>query len=151
MQRPKTYGINHLKLPARDLHRTLAFYTDVMGCEYIQEYDHRNAQGELFAVMVKFKQQSTSDMIIEIRKNEEYAHKQVHWDPITWGVSTRRDLEDWKAWFEHCNVKCSAKIFTGLKGWVLSALDPDKRIVRIYCDEEHEWTTEFDHDEFWLR
>ena len=41
-------------------------------------------------------------------------------------------------------------MFVGIKGWVLCALDPDERIVRVYCEEEHAWTTDFDTDEFWL-
>lgn len=151
MERPTSYGINHLKLAATDIRKTLAFYTDVMGCEYIPQYDHRNAGGELFAVMVKFRQQGATDTILEIRIDEHQAKAQQFWDPITWGVKTRQDLETWKVWFKQNGIKCSPKVFTGLKGWVLCALDPENKIVRLYCDEEHEWTTSFDHDDFWLR
>jgi len=33
----------------------------------------------------------------------------------------------------------------------MGAEDPDGRILQLYTKEEHEWTTETDHDEYWLR
>lgn len=148
MDRPSLWGINHLKLATAKIEKTLTFYTNVLGFGYIAEYDHRIAQGELFAVMVKLKHLG-EDIIVEIRHNEQQAIKQEGWDPITWGVESRTDLETWRSWFKHNGVKCS-KVFVGLKGWVLCALDPDGKTVRLYCNEKHEWTTDFDHDEFWL-
>jgi hypothetical protein len=68
----------------------------------------------------------------------------------TFGVLKKSDLDEWVRFFESQNVQCS-RIFTGLKGWVACALDPDGKIVRIHCQEEHEWTTNFDTDDFWLQ
>ena len=149
MQRPAPFTkINHIRLAAKDIRATQNFYTEILGCTYIPEYDHKTTQGELFASMVKL-QHEGKDFIVEIRHNESQAKAQEGWDPITWGVPARKNLEVWKTWFEATEVQCS-KVFTAIKGWVLCALDPDGKIVRVYCDEEHEWTIDFDHDDFWL-
>lgn len=92
----------------------------------------------------------TTPILCEIRHNEDQAEAQQGWDPITFGVRTRADLEVTRKWFEANGVECS-RVFTGLKGWVIGALDPDGKIVRVYCEEEHQWTTNFDKDDFWLR
>lgn len=149
MDRDPIYGINHLKLPATDIRKTLDFYIKIMGCEYLPQYDHYNKENELFAVMFKVKHNS-DNIIVEVRRSPDHAKAQAGWDSITFGVRTRADLEAWKGWFESNGVKCS-RVFRGLKGWVSCALDPDGKIVRLYCDEEHEWDTEnFDEDSFWL-
>ena len=89
-------------------------------------------------------------VIIEFRYVPEQAEAQKGWDPITWGVGTRKDLEAWEAWFAHHGVEHS-KIFVGIKGWVSGCKDPDGRVVRLYVDNEiHEWTDQPDQDEYWL-
>ncbi|KAK4555559.1 hypothetical protein LTR86_007312 [Recurvomyces mirabilis] len=115
MERPPPLTkINHIKLAAKDIRTTQMFYTEIMGCAYVPEYDHKTAQGELFASMVKL-QPEGRDFIVEIRHNEAQAKTQEGWDPITWGVPTRKDLDIWKAWFEQNEVNCS-KVFTAIKG-----------------------------------
>lgn len=62
-------------------------------------------------------------MIVEFRYVPEQAEAQKGWDPITWGVGTRADLQAWEDWWEANDVKRS-KIFTAIKGWV-SSLFPE--------------------------
>ena len=89
-------------------------------------------------------------LIVEVRYVPEQATAQRGWDPITWGVGTRNDLEEWGAWLDANGVKRS-KILLGIKGWVMGCEDPDGRIVRLYVeDEAHEWTDHPDQDEYWL-
>jgi len=146
---PAIQSLNHLKIPVHDVRKTQDFYVKVMGMEYIPNYDHKKPNGQLFASMVRF-QHEGKDIIVEFRLNAAQAKAQERWDPITFGVKTRADLDAWRKWFEVNNVKQGPKIFTGLKGWLLVAADPDGKFIHIYCDEEHEWTTEFDNDEDWM-
>lgn len=140
-------GINHLKLPVHSLRATLHFYTTVFPFTPAPHYDHFTPEHKLFAQM--FIHEPTN-LIVEARYNPSQADAQRGWDPITWGVGTRKDLEEWAAWFDLHGVVHS-KIFTGIKGWVMGCEDPDGRIVRIYVeDEEHEWTDHPDRDEKWL-
>jgi catechol 2,3-dioxygenase-like lactoylglutathione lyase family enzyme len=140
-------GINHLKLQCHDILKTCEFYTTIFPFTRLKQYDHFTPDHKLFAVMVTHE---PSNLIIEFRHVPEQAHVQRGWDPITWGVSTRKYLEEWGAWFDANGIKRS-KILTGIKGWVAGCLDPDGRVVRLYVDdEEHEWTDYPDKDEFWL-
>lgn len=146
--RPSSFnGINHLKLPVKSLHHTLDFYTKVFPFVHVPKWDHFTPQHELFACL--FTHEPTK-LVVEIRYQPDQAEAQRGWDPVTWGVGTRRDLEEWARWFDTHNVKHS-KIFTGIKGWVMACEDPDGKIVRLYVDdEEHEWTDHPDVDEYWL-
>lgn len=122
------------------------FYTTVLGFAKMPQFDHKTASGELFAVIC---QHEPSKQLVEIRKNPEQAIKQKHWDPITWSVETRDDLDRWISWFDQHNVKHS-EIFVAMKSWLLVAEDPDGRFVKFMTKETHEWTTDFSKDDYWL-
>lgn len=146
-QPPSFKGVDHLKLPVHSLKRTLEFYTTVFPFVHAPHWDHFTPEHKLFAQMFVYQ---PSNLIVEARYNPAQAEAQRGWDPITWGVGTRQDLEDWAAWFDSHGVVHSP-IFTGIKGWVMGCEDPDGRIVRLYVqDEEHEWTDHPSRDEKWL-
>ncbi|KAF4956888.1 hypothetical protein FGADI_3491 [Fusarium gaditjirri] len=148
MKRPQSFtGINHLKLPCNNILKTAQFYETIFPMTRIIKYNHYTPNHKLFAIMLQHK---PTKLIIELRYVPGQAKAQQGWDPITWGVGTRGDLEEWRAWLDAHKVKRS-KIFMGIKGWVMACEDPDGRIVRLYVeDEEHEWTDYPDQDEYWL-
>ncbi|KAF2163499.1 hypothetical protein M409DRAFT_26110 [Zasmidium cellare ATCC 36951] len=146
---PTLSGIHHIRLPVSSIEQTFPFYQDILGLKHIAACDHINKQGERFAVILESNHRGVP-MLVELRRNPEQAAKQVYTNPIVWAVSKRSDLDVWKGWLEKQDVKCS-KVLTGIKVWVLCALDPDEKMVRLYCDESHEMTTDYDVDEFWLR
>ncbi|KAK8109862.1 hypothetical protein PG999_007999 [Apiospora kogelbergensis] len=147
---PSLLGLNHLKLASHDILATRDFYTTVFPFTYLPDYDHRRADGSLFAVMFRHDvapmgrvlgrgtATGTGNTLIEARQNSAQAKAQVGWDPVTWGVSTRADLDDWSRWLDQKGVEHS-RVLKGVKGWVLCARDPDGKIVRLYTEEEHEW------------
>lgn len=140
-------GINHLKLPVFSLKATMDFYTKIFPFTYQPQWDHFTPDHKPFAQMVKHE---PTNLIVEFRHVPKEAEAQRGWDPITWGVGTRADLEEWARWLDTNNVKRS-KIFVGIKGWVMACEDPDGKIVRLYVeDEDHEWTDHPDRDEYWL-
>lgn len=139
MDRPVLWGINHLKLATMDIARTRDFYCDILGMEHLPQYDCRNQQFELLAIMVRLRHTETSSTLIEIRLNANQALIQHGLDPITYAVRGRESLERWRRWLENKGVQCSSvQPFQSLSGWCLSALDPDGRVVRIYSDERFE-------------
>ena len=121
-------GVNHLKLPCNDILTTGAFYEKLLPFTRIHEYNHYTPDHRLFAIML---QHQSTNLIIELRHVPSQAEAQKGWDPITWGVGTRADLEEWAAWFDEYRVRRS-KIFVGIKGWVMCHEDPNGRIVRLY-------------------
>lgn len=111
------------------------------------QYDHFTPDHKLFAKMF---QHEASQLIVEVRYVPSQASAQRGWDPITYGVGTKKDLEAWAEWLESKGVEHSP-ILTGIKGWVMGCEDPDGRIVRLYVEnEEHDWTDHPDQDERWL-
>jgi catechol 2,3-dioxygenase-like lactoylglutathione lyase family enzyme len=145
---PRSFnGINHLKLPAQSLTKTMDFYTRIFPFTALPQYDHFTPDHRLFACMFTH---APTGLLVEVRYAPEQTRVQRGWDPITWGVSKRADLEAWGAWLD-ANAVRRSRTFTGVKGWVMACEDPDGRIVRLYVDdEEHEWTDHPDKDDFRL-
>jgi catechol 2,3-dioxygenase-like lactoylglutathione lyase family enzyme len=140
-------GVNHLKLASSNVKTTHDFYTTIFPFTPQPHYDHFTPEHRLFAKMFIHE---PSKLIVEIRYEPSQAAAQKGWDPVTYGVGTRKDLEEWERWLDSKGVRRS-RIFTGIKGWVMACEDPDGKIVRLYVeDEEHEWTDHPDQDEFWL-
>lgn len=148
LQMPSSFnGINHLKLPSFNIKKTHDFYTKILPFKPLPQYDHFTPEHKLFAKMCIHE---PTKLIIEVRYVPGQAEAQKGWDPITYGVGKRTDLEKWAEWFDVHGVKHSP-VFTGIKGWVMAVEDPDGRIVRLYVeDEEHEWTDHPDKDAYWL-
>ena len=102
----------------------------------VPEIAYRNERGELFSL---FFRHTMSNLIVEVCWNTKQATAQVGWDPITWSVDIRSDLEDWGAWFDQHGVKHS-RVFMGVENWFMMAEDPDGKFIRLNTEEEHEWT-----------
>lgn len=148
LSQPKSLkGINHVKLPVFSLKRTLEFYTTVFPFIHLPELDHFTPDHKLFAQLFRHE---PSRLLVELRYVPSRAEAQRGWDPVSWGVGTRKDLEEWAEWLDAHNVKHSP-ILKGLQSWMMACEDPDGKIIRFYVeDEEHEWTENPDKDENWL-
>lgn len=140
-------GIHHIKLPSSNIDRTMHFYTTHLSFTHHSQLDHIDAATGV--VYAKILQHESSGVMLEIRHHPAQAEKERRWDPITWAVEGREDLKIWRRHFEGAGVECS-RVLTGAKGWVLCAADPDGRVVRLYTREEHEMTSDVDHDAYWL-
>ncbi|KAI0965616.1 hypothetical protein F4678DRAFT_451995 [Xylaria arbuscula] len=127
--------IHHLKLPAADLSKTYDFYTKVLPFQAIPSLNHYTASGKLYGAIFS----NVAGLFVEVREDAKQTATQKGFDPITWGVPARNDLQIWAAWLASQGVKHS-RILMGVKGWVLCFEDPDARFVRLYTtEEEHEW------------
>lgn len=140
-------GVNHVKLAVHSIQRSLHFYTNVLPFTHLKQFDHFTPEHKLFGSMFIYE---PTKFLMEVRYHPEQAEAQKGWDPVTFGVGTRKDLEEWSSWFDECGVVHSP-ILVGIKGWLMCAEDPDGKIVRLYVeDEEHEWTDHPDISEKWL-
>lgn len=106
LQRPPLSfrGIDHLKLPSLSITKTHDFYTTIFPFTPLPQYDHFTPEHKLFAKMFYYEPHK---LIVEVRYVPEQAAAQKGWDPITWGVSKRQDLEEWIKWFDANGVKHS--------------------------------------------
>ena len=145
VDRPYLWGISHLKFATTDIRRLQAFYCDILGMEYLPQYDYYNQQHELFAAMVRLKHTEQYHTLIELRYNDQQAMAQQGTDPITYNVRSLETLQRWHSWFLQNSVQCSdVQTYQRLSGWMLSAYDPDGRLVRLYCDSRQEQQREID-------
>ena len=141
MQRPEIQGLHHLTLPSTNILTTSTFYCQILGLHYLPRQDVRappgpeGSEGTLLAITLSLSHNLTSSLQIEIRYNEVQARAQRGWSPLTFGVKTKRELENWRLWFERCQVRCS-HIDAVIRGWVLCCEDPDGRIVKLYSEAE---------------
>jgi catechol-2,3-dioxygenase len=144
---PPIQAVHHFKFHAHNLDATVSFYTEVLSFERIPEYDHRTPEPEskLFAVLLKH----PGLPLLEIRHDKAKAAKQTGWDPIIFQIEGEKEMEEWAAWLDEKKVKRS-NVLKGFIGWTLCFEDPEKRIIRFYTKEEHDWTTDVDKDEYWL-
>jgi len=145
---PRSFnGVNHLKLASSDIWKTHDFYTKIFHFTPLPHYNHYTPEHKLFAVMFEH---TPTKLIVEVRYEPTQAAAQKGWDPVTWGVGTRKDLEEWGRWLDANGVKRS-KILTGIKGWLMACEDPDGKHVRLYVeDEKHEWSDHPENDDYWL-
>jgi len=146
MSHPSIAGIHHLKFCVSDLERSLDFYSRTLGAQRIAQYDHRHANGELYAYIVAIEHLGT---YLELRLAPEAAARGNGLDPITLSVRTRNDLVDWHDHLEANGIPHSP-VLTGALGWLLAMEDPDGRRIRFYTIETHPMTTDVSSDPYWL-
>ena len=146
-QPPSILGLNHIKLPAYSIAATYAFYTDILPFTPLPEYDHFTPDRKIFAKLCRH---DPSGLLLEVRYRPEQAAAQKGWDPVAFGVSTRKDLEKWVEWLDTKSIRHSG-ILKAINSWVVVCQDPDEKMVRFHVQEEqHAWTNEPDTDAFWL-
>ena len=104
------HGVNHLKLPCFSINKKHDFYPKILPFTPLPQYDHFTPDHKLFAKMCEH---APTKLIIETRYVPSQAAAQKGWDPITYGVSTRKDLDRWVEWFESKSVKYSRILFGG--------------------------------------
>ncbi len=57
--------------------------------------------------------------VLELRLNPQQASNDMMFDPVTWGVETKADLDAWASWLDAKSVPHSP-VFVGVTGWVLA-------------------------------
>ena len=57
-------------------------------------------------------------LLTEARADKENAAKAKGFDPVTFAVQSKKDLDGWGSWLDKKGVHRS-KVFVGVTGWVL--------------------------------
>lgn len=133
MPRPELIGIHHLKFAVENLARSLTYYERVFGAQRIAKFDHIDANGRLFAYIISI---PGVDTPLELRLNAAAASRQKGFDPVTFLVDSRVDLEQWIQHFSAAKVLHSG-LLVGALGWLVATEDPDGRRIRLYTRETH--------------
>lgn len=144
---PRLAGIHHLKFAVADLARSQRFYEIALNAARIARFDHlRPDDGRLFGIVMDVPGLGT---FLELRLNPLQAAAQAGFDPITFAVDGRRDLEAWAAHLDGLMIAHSP-ILAGLVGWTLVLEDPDGRRIKYYTIETHGPEIPLTYDERWL-
>ncbi|QIW98286.1 hypothetical protein AMS68_003804 [Peltaster fructicola] len=140
---PPLVGIHHLKFPVADIDSAFAWYVKVFGAKHLEHLDHFS-NGKRYAVELDL-----SFAIVELRLSPEQAQKEKKFDPVTFAVQGKADLQQWEKWLDEQGVKHSP-VLQGVVGWVLVFEDLDGRFLRLYTFDTHEKTDKPDQDAYWL-
>jgi catechol 2,3-dioxygenase-like lactoylglutathione lyase family enzyme len=129
---PILSGLHHLKIPVSNLGISVAWYERVFGARQRTEFDHRDRDNILYAVIMDIPGLGVNT---ELRLAPKAARAVAGYDPVTYGVANRAELDRWATHLDACKVDHSP-IITGYIGHVLIFSDPDGLILRLYTNPE---------------
>jgi catechol 2,3-dioxygenase-like lactoylglutathione lyase family enzyme len=144
---PKICGIHHLKFPVRDLDAGQSFYERAFGARRIGAFDHRTIDGAIYAIILEIEHLGT---YLELRLNLDAAKAQERFDPVTFAVRMRADLEAWCTHLDAAGIAHSP-ILTGVAGYLLVFDDPDGLRLRLYTLEKMAPDDPVSAESPWLR
>jgi catechol 2,3-dioxygenase-like lactoylglutathione lyase family enzyme len=85
-------GIHHLTLPVADLETTGAGFSRCLRARHLTEFDHRDAEGNLFAIVLKV---PGVEPFVQLRLEPSLAEALRGFCAISFEVAGRAALEDW--------------------------------------------------------
>jgi catechol 2,3-dioxygenase-like lactoylglutathione lyase family enzyme len=128
---PKLAGIHHLKLPVRDLDRSLAWYESRLG--YVKQIEFVE-QGTLMGVAMRHPDGGPA---LALRTDPARAAAAAGFDYFAIGVPDREQIERLAAHLSALGEP-HAGVHRATTGWILPELhDPDGHEVRFYTIEDH--------------
>jgi catechol 2,3-dioxygenase-like lactoylglutathione lyase family enzyme len=144
---PSLSGIHHLKIPVSDLAASLAWYRRVLGARHRTEFDHHSPAGATYAHIIEI---PGLPALVELRTAPAAAAALSGFDPVTYLVATRAELQAWIGHLDNLGVDHSPEL-RGIIGWVLVVRDPDGLAIRLHTQEQHEFDeANADVDSPWL-
>ena len=125
-------GIHHVKIPVTDLARSLHWYHQVFGLRPTMEF--RDADGVVRGFVGEIP--GLSPALATFRVNPAAVEGNRGFDPVSFAVRTRDDLETWARHLDSLDVKHSP-VIEASAGWLLVFDDPDGLTLHLYTWAEH--------------
>lgn len=125
-------GIHHIKIPVTDLGRSLRWYRQVFGLRPTLEFPEADGVVRGFAGEIPGLNPTT----VAFRVNPAAAEGNRGFDPVSFAVHTRDDLQAWAEHLDALGVERSPLIEASV-GWLLIFDDPDRLTLHLYTWAEH--------------
>ncbi|NUR49007.1 MAG: VOC family protein [Hamadaea sp.] len=132
MTKPILSGIHHIKIPVTDLARSVAWYGEVFGFETTMEFPEADGVTRGVAGTAP----GLGDTMIAFRVNPEAAQGCRGFDPVSFAVDGKDDIEAWAARLDELGIRRSPVIEASI-GWLLVFDDPDGLTLHLYSWDQH--------------
>jgi hypothetical protein len=127
----KFSGIHHLTLPVPQLGDEVRWYETCLQAGRIRRFDHRNASGDLTAVVLR---PPPALPLVELRLDPDVATRLDGYVPFTFAIGARSDLDAWAAYLDDHGIEHGA-VEQRRIGESLDIPCPDTGLViRLYTD-----------------
>ena len=125
-------GIHHVKIPVTDLARSLDWYRRVFGLRPTIEFPEADGVVRGFSGEIP----GLPPTLVSLRVNPEAAEGCRGFDPVSFAVAGRGDLESWVEHLDNLGVRHSPIVEASI-GWLLIFDDPDGLTLHLYTWAEH--------------
>ncbi|WP_019057825.1 VOC family protein [Streptomyces prunicolor] len=129
---PELAGIHHVKMPVTDLDRSRDWYGRVLGFKVT--YEFQDADGVVRGVAGEVP--GLGDSMVCLRVNSQAAQGCQGFDPVSFAVPDRADIEAWAAHLDTLGIPHSPVIEASI-GWLLVFNDPDGLDLHLYSWAAH--------------
>lgn len=124
---PELGGIHHVKLAASDIERSVAWYKRVFGFETTLEFKDdegvvRGAVGRLAGL---------DNTLLAFRENKELAESLNGFDPVSFAVQGKAEVQQWVAHLDKEGVENSGLRIAAI-GYIVFFHDPDGIKLHVY-------------------
>ena len=132
MSETRLAGIHHVKIPVTDLQRSLDWYGRVFGFETTMDFPEEDGVVRGVAGTMP----GLGETMVAFRVNPEAAHGCRGFEPVSFAVDDRPDIERWAAHLDAQGVEHSPVIEASI-GWLLVFDDPDGLTLHLYTWARH--------------
>jgi len=124
---PELAGIHHVKFAVSDIERSVAWYERVFGFKVTMEFKDeqgivRGSVGQLAGL---------DRTLLAFRENKELSEAVTGFDPVSFAVEDRADVEAWVAHLNEQGVENSGLRIAAI-GYIVFFHDPDGIKLHVY-------------------
>ena len=132
MQTPTLSGIHHPKIPVSDIEQTAAWFEKTLLARRIPRFDHKDENGTLYAAMMML---PGVDKPLELRHAPRAAKAIAGYDPVTFQVDKKEDLDVWAKQLDAAGWQHSG-VIQGYIGHLIEMKTPDRLEIGFYTKPE---------------
>ncbi|MGI8680409.1 MAG: VOC family protein [Jatrophihabitans sp.] len=123
-------GVHHVSFAVSDLNASIEWFTRCLGAQQVDRLGHHDADGKVFAVVMTLPGDGPT---IQLRLDPAAARGTAGFDPVTFAVRDRADLDRWA---EHLDAQdvAHSPVLTKRIGEAVELQSPDGVVLRLYTD-----------------